>query len=68
MEKLGKYHHSAMCRGYVSVKDDGYREEYCGRFGVGYIIHRANLRCVGRGCRCSNTYHVIHYYIYDNNM
>lgn len=62
--KIGKYHHSALCRGYVGVRQDGWREEYVGRFGNGYIIHRANLR-QSLGNRHSNNYHVIEYYIYE---
>ena len=59
-----KYHHSSCAKGYVSVKNDCYREDYKGRFGVGYIIHHANLRAKIRGKR-SNVFHKIDYYIYD---
>lgn len=62
MEKA-RFHHSAICRGYVKVKDDGYREEYNGKFGWGYIIHHANLRCGVYG-RHSTMYHIISYFIY----
>lgn len=35
-----QYHHTALARGYVSRKSDGYREVYRGRFGIGVKIHR----------------------------
>ena len=58
-----RFHHSAICRGYVKVNDDGCQEEYNGKFGRGYVVHHANLRC-----RCydrrSTMYHVVDYYIY----
>lgn len=66
MEKKAKFHHSAFKRGYVPMRMDGQREEYCGKFGVGYIIHNANLR-KGLNGKMSNNYHVIDYYIYEND-
>lgn len=43
MEKNYKYHHTALTRGYVSVKAaDGIREDYKGRFGTGYTVLRHN--------------------------
>ena len=63
-KKNAKYHHSAMCRGYIPVRMNETREAYCGKFGVGYIIHHANLRKRLNG-KSSNNYHVIDYYIYD---
>lgn len=60
-----KLHHSALCMGYIPVRNDGFKEAYCGRYGVGYIVHHANLRASINGKR-SNKYHVIDYYIYEN--
>jgi hypothetical protein len=40
--KRYKYHHTALTRGYVSVKSEGVREDYTGRFGTGYTIKRNN--------------------------
>lgn len=38
-----KLHHTALCRGYVSVKTtEGIRERYKGRFGKGYTIKTNN--------------------------
>lgn len=37
------FHHSALCRGYVSVKaTEGIVTEYKGRFGKGYKVKRHN--------------------------
>lgn len=47
-------HHSATTKGYLCSSDDGMVEEYSGRFGNGYIIHRQMN---------SSKYHVIEYYI-----
>lgn len=33
-------HHSALARGYVSRKSEGYTEAYRGRFGIGIKAHR----------------------------
>lgn len=41
--KTYKFHHSALCRGYVSVKaTEGIRERYEGCFGKGYTVKRHN--------------------------
>lgn len=41
--KKYSYHHTALTRGYVSVKEtDGIKERYSGRFGTGYTIKRHN--------------------------
>ncbi len=58
-----RFHHSAICRGYVKVNDDGRQEEYNGKFGRGYIVHHANLRCQCYG-KHSTMYHVVDYFIY----
>lgn len=47
-------HHAATTKGYLRSSDDGMVEEYSGRFGNGYIIHRQMN---------SSKYHVIEYYI-----
>lgn len=43
--KMKKYnlHHTALTRGYVSVKEiEGIKEDYSGKFGTGYTIKRNN--------------------------
>lgn len=47
-------HHTATIKGYLRSCDDGMVEEYSGRFGDGYIIHRQMN---------SSKYHFIEYYI-----
>jgi len=38
-----KEHHTALTRGYVSVKNtEGSREAYNGKFGTGYTVRRYN--------------------------
>jgi len=59
MKNKAAYHHSAMKRGYIRVCDDCKHEDYEGKYGKGYIVHHANLRCG----RKSTYYHVIDYYI-----
>lgn len=54
-------HHTALTRGYWPVRDDAKTTTYRGRFGVGYIQHRATLR--GVDGRRSNSCHKITYYI-----
>lgn len=57
--KTYKFHHSALCRGYVSVKaTEGIREKYEGRFGKGYIVKRHNPE--------STQYCLISYYIEES--
>lgn len=48
------YHHSATRKDYLCANEDGKIEEYSGRFGDGYIIHRQIN---------SSKYHLIEYYI-----
>ena len=47
-------HHTATTKGYLRSSDVGMVEEYSGRFGNGYIIHRQMN---------SSQYHLIEYYI-----
>lgn len=47
-------HHTATAKYYLRSSDDGMVEEYSGRFGNGYIIHRQMN---------STQYHLIEYYI-----
>lgn len=47
-------HHTATTKDYLRSSDDGMVEEYSGRFGDGYIIHRQMN---------SSKYHLIEYYI-----
>lgn len=47
-------HHTATAKDYLRASDDGKIEEYSGRFGDGYIIHRQMN---------SSKYHLIEYYI-----
>lgn len=50
------YHHTSLAVGYVSRKNDTVIiEEYSGRFGNGYKVHRA--------CWQSTNYHFVSYYI-----
>lgn len=38
-----RYHHTALTRGYVSVKEtNGIIEPYKGKFGKGYVVKRHN--------------------------
>lgn len=36
------YHHTALTRGYVSVKSNGVKADYSGKFGTGYTVKRNN--------------------------
>lgn len=49
-------HHTATARGYQH-KGSLYIEEYCGKFGRGYIVHHESS--------LSNQYHDITYYVED---
>lgn len=49
------YHHTSLCKGYVSTKSNGIVEGYSGRFGVGVSVKEHNSR--------SNRYCYISYYI-----
>jgi hypothetical protein len=40
--KKYEYHHTALTRGYVSVKANGIKSAYTGRFGTGYTVKRNN--------------------------
>lgn len=41
--KIAIYHHTSLCRGYVSVKaEDGIRQPYKGRFGKGFTVKKHN--------------------------
>lgn len=57
MKKI-KLHHTALTRGYVSVKEvNGIKENYNGKFGTGYTIKRNNPN--------SSRYCYIDYYVED---
>lgn len=46
--KKAIFHHTALCKGYVSVKcQNGIKEPYNGRFGKGYTIIRI-IKLIGR--------------------
>lgn len=49
------HHHSAWSRGYVSRKNSGWVEEYKGKFGAGYKVHRPT--------RKSTRFHIVEYYV-----
>lgn len=49
------YHHTSLCKGYVSTKSKGIVEGYSGRFGNGVTVKEHNSR--------SNRYCYISYYI-----
>lgn len=52
-----RYHHTALTRGYVSVKEtNGIKEPYKGKFGKGYTVKRHNSN--------STFYCYIDYYIF----
>ena len=56
MMKEYREHHTALCRGYVSVKEtEGIKELYNGKFGEGYTIRRHNPQ--------STQYCLITYYV-----
>lgn len=57
------FHHSAVVRGGYVRKGHGYDEPYKGRFGKGIKKHIPNLECA----RKSTYYHVIEYYIEQEN-
>lgn len=57
-------HHDAMAQGYVSLEKDYMMEEYHGRFGDGYKMHRANANHPVQGN--SRKYHWITYIIKKN--
>lgn len=53
-----RYHHTALCRGYVR-KGHGWQEKYSGKFGNGVKKHIPNCES-----RVSNNYHYVEYWIY----
>lgn len=56
--KKAIFHHTALCKGYVSVKcQNGIKEPYNGRFGKGYTIKRHNPN--------STRFCFISYYLYE---
>nr|CAI9750019.1 hypothetical protein QQAWYXWE_QQAWYXWE_CDS_0010 [Microvirus sp.] len=59
----GEYyiHHQAMAIGYMSKEKDYKCEEYYGKFGKGFKIHRANANFPVRGK--SRRYHWVEYII-----
>lgn len=42
-----RYHHCAKSYGYLSRRVDAAVEEYAGRFGRGYKVHRPDYYCTG---------------------
>lgn len=52
-----EYHHTSLCKGYVSTKSKGIVEGYCERFGIGVTVKEHNYR--------STNYCYISYYILD---
>lgn len=50
-----KYHHTSLCRGYVSTKSKGIVEGYFGKFGIGVTVKEHNYN--------STNYCYISYYI-----
>lgn len=52
-----EYHHTSLCRGYVSTKSKGIVEGYSGNFGIGVTVKEHNSR--------SKRYCYISYYILD---
>lgn len=51
-----KEHHTALCRGYVSVKNNEDPKPYVGRFGTGYTVKSHNSQSTRY---CNITYYVI---------
>lgn len=54
------YHHTSLCRGYVSTKSKGIVEGYSGRFGIGVTVKEHNSR--------SSRYCNISYYILNEKV
>lgn len=52
-------HHSALIRGYQSVKEKRCVFMYVGKFGSGYVLHVPT-----KVSACSNSYHRIYYLIF----
>ena len=55
-----EYHHTSLCREYVSVKSKGVVEGYSGKFGIGVTVKEHNSR--------SNRYCYISYYILSEEV
>lgn len=55
-----EYHHTSLCRGYVSTKSKGVVDGYSGRFGIGVTVKEHNSR--------SNRYCYISYYILSEEV
>lgn len=51
------YHHTSLCKGYVSTKSKGIVDGYSGKFGIGVTVKEHNYR--------STNYCYISYYILD---
>lgn len=51
------YHHTSLCKGYVSTKSRGIVDEYFGKFGIGVTVKEHNSR--------SSRYCYISYYIFN---
>lgn len=54
------YHHTSLCRGYVSTKSKGICEGYSGKFGIGVSVKEHNSR--------SNRYCYISYYVLNEEV
>lgn len=50
-----EYHHTSLCKGYVSTKSKGIVDGYSGKFGIGVTVKEHNFR--------SSRYCYISYYI-----
>ena len=55
-----KYHHTSLCRGYISTKSKGLIEGYSGKFGTGVTFKEHNSR--------SSRYCYISYYILNEEV
>ena len=53
------FKHSALERGYQSVKEKNCVFPYIGKFGSGYVLHIPT-----KHSKCSNSYHRIDYFVY----
>ena len=55
-----EYHHTSLCREYVSVKSKGIVDGYSGKFGIGVTVKEHNYR--------SSRYCYISYYILSEEV
>lgn len=55
-----EYHHTSLCRGYVSTESKGVVERYSGKFGIGVTVKEHNYR--------SSRYCYISYYILNEEV